>query len=256
MTRRMPQRSTASRLQPAPAAGRRRELPESVSAEAAAHRRRAGALRSTSGASRSRDTATDARRRIHGRCSAPPVPTASCRRSSMRRRCSTCCTPRSATHHDRCRHVAPDPLAHRRVARRLGAARRIADLRGGVSRCFRTVAGYRAVLGCDRRRRRAAESTRGRGGARARARAVRLRRAGHDRTARSVPSRGEHVPLDVPGAGRPRSRARLPRLVAVVLRNVLERRRELALLGAAGFTGGDCNGGRDRTGRPGRRGTR
>ena len=73
------------------------------------------------------------------------------------------------------------------------------------------------------------------GARRARAAAVRRRRDGDVGAAGGVPSGREHLPVDVPGARRARAAARDVGLATVMFRNVLERRRELALLRAVGY---------------------
>ncbi len=65
--------------------------------------------------------------------------------------------------------------------------------------------------------------------------AVRGGRRQHDRAPRGLPSRREHLPLDLPGARGLGLLLGTIGLAAVMFRNVLERRRELALLRAVGY---------------------
>ena len=135
--------------------------------------------------------------------------------------------------------VAAASPAHRRVARRLGAAGRDPDRRARVPRsCSRTSPGI-ACFWWPCPARRPSASTRSRG--RSKTRSTHFGFDAQDTTRRlDAFHRVENTYLStfqaLGGLGLVLG---CLGLVAVVARNVLERRRELALLGAAGFTGRD-----------------
>ena len=178
-------------------------------------------------------TTPQARPRTRGCCSNRRSRMARFRRSPTRTRSSTSCTGRSATRSS-CAGTA---------GRRCGCAswRRCATASCKASwssprrtscRRFRTARD--SGSSCWTRRRPTPRRSCGRWKKPWRTRASAVERSVGP--PRRLPPRREHVPLHVPVAGRPRPRARhrsasRPSL----LRNVLERRRELALLRAVGY---------------------
>ena len=182
------------------------------------------------------------------------MPTASCRRSPTRRRCSTCFTPRSAT------SITIDADTARPIRLKIVASLDDSVLQGELLiaesaflTLFPEIEGYR-VLFAD-----VASPTPARLDAITRGLEERLDQFGVDveqsATRLEAFHRVENTYLStfqsLGGLGLVLGTLGL---AAIVARNVFERRRELALLGAAGFTAGDSAHGRpQRTARRGHR---